>query len=277
MTTRLSARLVRVVQKPLAAAGLQIVKWPKLSGPQPTLPGGAGRFFPIGQHQPWRVPVELAENPRPFARVLTAIYSEPVSWPSSIAPEGGSLLYWLIRNIGPSRIIETGTCLGVSTIWMAAALEANGQDATLVSYDLFVPPNDPANAHHQLFQRPKAQVDERLEASSLRHRVVLREGDSARNLAEDREDHRRAGGVQFAFIDGDHSPRGVLGDFREVEQVLQVGGFVLLHDVYPDVSSQVGPRWLLDEGMRELAGTYEQCDLYLAQVNYGMTLLRRTS
>src|SRR5699024_6801487 len=103
------------------------------------------------------------------------------------------------------------------------------------------------------------------EDSGLRDLVVLREGDSARNLAADRGEHVDAGGVQFAFIDGDHSPRGVLGDFREVEGVLQVGGYVLLHDVYPGVSSQVGPRWMLDEGMGELAGTYEQCDLYLAQ------------
>lgn len=210
-------------------------------------------------------------------RVLASIYADPWSFPTSIAPEGGLLLYALIRNIRPTRTIETGTALGVSTIWISAALEANGGDAKMRTYDLFVLPKDPARAAQELFKDPKVQVERRLADAGLSHRVVLREGDSAHNLVEDRQLHVDAGGVQFAFLDGDHSPRGVLRDFQELENVLQVGGYVLLHDVFPEVCNQVGPRWVIDEGLDQLSGTYALCDIYLAQTNYGMTLLQRKS
>ena len=51
---------------------------------------------------------------------------------------------------------------------------------------------------------------------------------------------RAAGGVQSAFLDGDHS-KGGLADLQAVEPVLQVGSFVVLHDTFPEVCSWHGP------------------------------------
>lgn len=86
---------------------------------------------------------------------------------------------------------------------------------------------------------------------------------------------RAAGGVQSAFLDGDHSTQGVLADLQAVEPVLQVGSFVVLHDTFPEVCSWHGPRWLVDNLASVSSATYHACNLYLAHCNYGLTLLRR--
>jgi cephalosporin hydroxylase len=81
--------------------------------------------------------------------------------------------------------------------------------------------------------------------------------------------------VASAFLDGDHSSEGVLAGLQAVEPVLQVGGFVVLHDTFPEVCSWHGPRWLVDNLASVSSATYQACDLYLAHCNYGLTLLRR--
>lgn len=50
----------------------------------------------------------------------------------NVGREGGELLAWLIRLLDAQRVLEIGTSNGVSTIWMARALEgAGGQLVTL--------------------------------------------------------------------------------------------------------------------------------------------------
>jgi predicted O-methyltransferase YrrM len=238
----------------------------------------AGAFFPHGHrpHKPWVVPPDLEADSRPWARTLVDVYRHPLSWPTCIAPEGGMLLQALIRNIQPETVVEAGTALGASTIWLSSGLQANGRGA-LWTYDLFVPPKDPDRHDHPLFNPPFENVAQRLTDAGVRELVTMRRGDSAANIAEDAATLRERGGVQFAFIDGDHSPKGILADFAQLEPLLAVGGYLVLHDVYPDLSHQVGPRWLLDNLTEHARGRYEVCDLYLAQTNYGMTVLRRTA
>jgi cephalosporin hydroxylase len=84
-----------------------------------------------------------------------------------------------------------------------------------------------------------------------------------------------AGGVQFAFIDGDHTPAGVLRDFRALEPALATGGYVLLHDTIPAQCNHHGPRRLLDTLHENAVGRYEVCELWSAPLNYGLALLRR--
>lgn len=46
----------------------------------------------------------------------------------SIGPDTGNLIYFLIQLIQATKVIEFGTCLGYSTIWLAESLEkTNGQ------------------------------------------------------------------------------------------------------------------------------------------------------
>jgi predicted O-methyltransferase YrrM len=233
-------------------------------------------FFPVGDAKPWIIPQDLRDMSQPWARVLVDLYDNEASWPGSIVPEGGLLLQTLVRNIQPTVIVETGTFTGVSTIWLASGLQALGR-GHVHTYDLFQMPPQEAPAAALFHGTVRGSVERRLANAGLGDLVTLHEGDSASNLVASHDQLRATGGVQFAFLDGDHSPEAALADLRAVEPVLPIGGFVVLHDTFPEVSSWSGPRWLVDNLASVSLATYQVCDLYLAQCNYGLTLLRRMS
>lgn len=247
----------------------------------------------------WDIPVDFSGSSElTWQHELSALYADNGSWPASISPEGGALLYWLIRNIQPRTIVETGTCLGASSIWMAAALQAtemerakpcltreltpdpggvggSGHPPVIHTFDDFGIPEDQRLAASPLFQDRQRKVRERLERAGVSDLIRLHVGDSKANIPRMHAELAERGGVQFAFIDGDHSAPGAIGDLKAIEPVLNVGGYVLLHDVFPEVCSVDGPRELLD-GLADVSpGRYRWCEIYTSPLNYGLALLRR--
>jgi predicted O-methyltransferase YrrM len=265
--------LLDTTQSLLSRLGLRLVRWPRqLHSDDESL--DPTRFFPIGTPHPWVIPQDLRDNTAAWARALVSLYEDHASWPSSIVPEGGMLLHALVRNIQPRVIVETGTCLGASTIWMASALRASGGVA-LHTYDLYRPPPDARLASSPLFHDRRRAVEARIATAGFADLVHIHEGDSVQQLMASRDTLRSLGGVQFAFIDGDHSPKGALADLQALEPVLQIGGYVMLHDTFPEVCNHVGPRWLLDNLAACSSAKYQLCDLYTAQTNYGLAIMRR--
>ncbi|MBN1799405.1 MAG: O-methyltransferase [Spirochaetales bacterium] len=53
----------------------------------------------------------------------------------AIGPEVGKLSGLLIRLINAKRVLEFGTCLGYSTIWLAEAVKATGGSLVSVEYE----------------------------------------------------------------------------------------------------------------------------------------------
>src|SRR5436190_9170033 len=51
-----------------------------------------------------------------------------------VYPDTGALLHTLARSCGARRILEIGTAIGYSTLWMATALPADGALITM-EYD----------------------------------------------------------------------------------------------------------------------------------------------
>lgn len=50
---------------------------------------------------------------------------------ASRPPQPSLFMYLLIREFAPSRVVELGTNLGISSAYQAAALQANGNDGKL--------------------------------------------------------------------------------------------------------------------------------------------------
>ena len=279
---------IRTTQRALGRFGVRLVRWP--TSLAETGEANSERFFPVGPVKPWTVPGDLRERTDAWARVLVGVYDDPASWPSSIAPEAGMLLQSLVRNIQPRVIVETGTCLGASTIWMASGLRAlwgagesgrrsgvdvDGGGPALHTFDLYLPPPDERLASSGMFHNRRQGVERRIAEAGLADLVHIHQGDSASTITSMHERLRAAGGVHLAYIDGDHSPRGAAADFQAVEAVLPVGGYVILHDTFPAVCNHLGPRWLIDHIHEVSKGAYQVCELYTAQTNYGLGVLRR--
>ncbi len=265
------------------------------------LPRSTYRFFPRlldeGQHPTaWAFPAYL-DATIPWVGALRDLYTSPASFPASFSPEAGLLLHALVRNIRPRTVIEVGSFLGASTIWIASAMEAAEADpghapvaagtarGTIHAFDDFGPMAKGPWRDVEVPGSRMSVVEETLRRARLSHRVVLHPGDSSPEIIRIRDSFRaadpqpgpaHAGGVDFALIDGNHTVPGVLEDLWAIEPVLNTGGYILLHDTFPEqCGDHRGPRHVIDHIRSVAQGLYEVCEIYTAPLNYGAALLRR--
>lgn len=281
-------------------------RWVDFRTPKPR---GELTAYPRLQHvedhpTAWSFPAYLDASV-PWVAMLRELYRSPLAFPASLSPPMGLLLHALVRNARPRVVVEIGTFLGVSTIWMASALEAAAADPP----HLPVPPNrmhgfihcfddfgpiPPGPWRDASLDRPRDEIVRgHLLRAGLGHRIATYPGNSSERLRLEIErglfghpspQPSSSGGaaiaadagVDFAFIDGDHSARGAVADFQAVEPLLNLGGYVVLHDTYPEQCGEhEGPRHIIDH-IRDVGyGLYELCELYTAPLNYGMAVLRR--
>jgi predicted O-methyltransferase YrrM len=97
-----------------------------------------------------------------------------------VHPDTGALLHTLARGCGATRILEIGTCLGYSTLWLATALSEGGTVITM-EYDA-------ARA---------ARAREHFTAAGCGDRISVIVGDAMRFL------HKVAGPFDLIFQDSD--------------------------------------------------------------------------
>jgi predicted O-methyltransferase YrrM len=258
-----------------------------------TIAGRAGlRCFPkLQRHEDhpkaWTFPTYL-DATQPWVRTLKELYAMPLAFPASLSPPMGLFLHALVRNVRPRCVIEIGTFLGVSTLWMASALEAASDDpphlplaagklhGTIHCFDDFGPIAPGPWRDASMSDRPRDEmVRDHLTRASLSHRVTLHKGDSARSVAAASRS-LASESVDLAFIDGDHSGPGAVRDFHAVEPLLATGGYIVLHDTFPEqCGDHDGPRRIINEMNSLGRGRYECCEIYTAPLNYGMAVLRR--
>jgi predicted O-methyltransferase YrrM len=98
-----------------------------------------------------------------------------------VSPEGGRLLYTLIRASRPSTVVEFGTSFGISTIYLAAAARDNGTGRVLST---------------ELNEAKVAQARANMAEAGLQDVVTIFEGDALETLAD------LTGPVEFALLDG---------------------------------------------------------------------------
>ena len=122
----------------------------------------------------------------------------------AVSPAYGRFLYAMARACKARRIVEFGTSMGISTLYLAAALRDNG-GGHLVGTEL----------ESGKVARARANV----EAAGLADLVEIREGDALETLKE------LDGAIDLALIDGAWSL--YLPVLRLVEPHLNVGAVVL--------------------------------------------------
>ena len=147
-----------------------------------------------------RHPAGVALSARDKADAFAELYI-PVS------PEGGRLLYTLVRASRPATVVEFGTSFGISTIHLAAAVRDNGT-GRVVSTEL--------NAAK--VARARANLAE----AGLSGHVTILEGDALETLATIDTP------VEFVLLDG--WKRLYLPLLRQLEPRLTPGALVLADD-----------------------------------------------
>jgi predicted O-methyltransferase YrrM len=140
------------------------------------------RLFQAAEADDARRPGLAERYPDGFARVSAREQADAYQeMYIPVSPEGGRLLYTLIRASRPATVVEFGTAFGISTIHLAAAVRDNGT-GRVVSTEL--------NAAK--IARARANIAE----AGLADLVTILEGDALEILAE------LYGPVGFVLLDG---------------------------------------------------------------------------
>lgn len=157
-----------------------------------------------------------------------------------VNPGDQRALYSIVRALKPRSVLEIGTHVGASTVAIAAALRRLRTTEQDLSFRLWTVDirdvNDPiARPWRQLgSDHSPAEMIARLGCGDF---VTFATGASLEYLAMHRVPY------DLIFLDGDHSAGTVYQEVPAALRRLAPGGFILLHDYYPDML----PLW--DNGM----------------------------
>lgn len=214
-------------------------------------------------------PLGAARSPNP---VIELLESQSASFPTSVQPAVGRIIYWLVRSLQPALAIETGTFIGYSALCIAQAMEENGA-GHLHAFDLFTDRPGAVSPVIGPCDDSLAAARAHLERAGLAARVTFHKGDSSESI---RAELGRSGArVDFAFIDGDHTVRGCFKDWGAVDALMAEGGVALLHDSTPgEKNGWLGPRLLLEELQSRWAGSYSWINLPTRD-GYGLALVQK--
>ena len=147
-------------------------------------------------------------------------------------------LYRTARKLpSPALVVEIGCWKGKSTYCIARGMDGG----RLVVIDPFDSSGEPGSA--EIYQDTKGdrplidQFKENMERLGVADKIDTWAGYS-------KEFAGRLKGIDFLFIDGDHSVAGCDFDFQTYAPELKPGGYVAFHDYEPG-RKDLGPTWVI--------------------------------
>jgi predicted O-methyltransferase YrrM len=183
--------------------------------------GALGLRAPSGEFEQVapRIYAQLAETAREAGDELAATRA---AGHSESSEEGKKLLYLAVQALRPRLVVETGPFNGASSTFLLHALEANGGEGRLVSFDV-------PDARDALgVPIPAGREPAWLVPPELRHRFELVLGDTRQTLRPRLEGET----VDLFFHDSLHTTRHMLFEFRTAWRRLRRGGVLVSDDVF---------------------------------------------
>lgn len=216
------------------------------------------------------VPDSLRGIDTRWADTLVEMYDKTFAY-GSVTPNQGEIIRNLVLEFEPSVIVEIGCFIGVSSIWMASALGEIGRDSILHSVDLFNTIFPQAPESWGYLEDPLAFARESASKAGLADKIRFHKMNSNRMGKEYAEHIDRK--ADLLYIDGDHHICGCITDFVLFYPHVNVGGHIVLHDIYPEHCGWRGPRYLIDKFLRD-SDSFEIEEIPTVP-NYGMAVVKK--
>mmetsp|Transcript_14745 Transcript_14745/g.22229 ORF Transcript_14745/g.22229 Transcript_14745/m.22229 type:complete len:301 (-) Transcript_14745:85-987(-) len=185
--------------------------------------------------------------------------------------------------------VETGSFHGLSVHVAYTAVVNNGAShaGLLYAHDVFDEVNEGismvGNRSMWEYQRDLDGGETKLQKfyshvqrNGMQHNVIPISGPSNRTLRI-----HPSNSVHVMFVDGDHSYQGSLNDMHEGMRILVPGGWMLIHDVFPDDDveklSKMNIRREVRRAVREISSSYNVTwnfvdgTMYMAAIQKPMT------
>ena len=207
-------------------------------GPIPELASPAiADVFADDRDADWRAARDEVDALFPFAGL-----------PEVVSSDERRVLWHLVSHLKPRSVLEVGTSVGGSTLWLAMALREDPRGPRLVTVDV----EDVNDPDVRRWERPglSASPREMVERLGCGDSVEFVTARSLDYLAENRAR------FDFIFLDGDHGARNVYREIPLALAALRPGGCILLHDYFPNLrqpwpGAVVAPGvWLAAERLR---------------------------
>src|SRR5690625_1845824 len=131
---------------------------------------------------------------------------------ASVKPSYGQMLYALVRDFKPQQCLELGTCLGISSAFIASALQLNG-GGSLVTFE--------GSASRSGYAQ---SVLKELELENIVHVV----GPFQQTLVPQLKNYRA---LDFCYIAGHHDGKATVSYFESILPLLPEGAVVVIDDI----------------------------------------------
>jgi predicted O-methyltransferase YrrM len=142
-------------------------------------------------------------------------------------------LYWLVRELKPKTIVQTGVCNGLSSAFMMLALVKNGPNGRLHVVDMppVFNPKDPVwTIKGKVYGVviPEGKTSGWMVPDAYRDRFDVWSGDAKILLPKlvDKVD-----AIDFFYHDSDHTYDHMMFEFREAKRKLVPGGLIVGDDI----------------------------------------------
>lgn len=156
--------------------------------------------------------------------VVISSFLTPEELEHGVNPGDRRAIYSLVRALKPQRFLEVGTHVGVSTLFVAAAMKANG-GGHITTVDIYDVNDDAAQRWKEW--GASASPRDLLAKIDCDQMVTFSASGALAHLAHTTETY------DMIFLDGDHSAGAVYQEMAAALHRLNPGGVILLHDFYP--------------------------------------------
>jgi predicted O-methyltransferase YrrM len=153
--------------------------------------------------------------------------------PGWVNLDDGLFLYWLVRQVKPKTIVQTGVCNGLSAAFMMLGLVKNGDEGTLHVIDLppvFNPKDTAWTVKGKVYGVviPEGKTSGWLVPDAYRDRFEVWNGDATDLLPKmvDKLDS-----IDLFYHDSDHTYNHMMFEFRQAKRKLNKGGLVVGDDI----------------------------------------------
>lgn len=153
--------------------------------------------------------------------------------PGWVNLEDALFLYWVVRQLKPKVIVQTGVCNGLSSAFMMLALAKNGPEGTLHVVDMppVFDPNDPnwtvAGKVYGV-TIPEGKTSGWLVPDAYRNRFEVLNGDAKLLLPGLL---KKLGKCDLFYHDSDHTYDHMMFEFKEAKKYLTKQGVMVSDDI----------------------------------------------
>lgn len=156
-------------------------------------------------------------------KAISAIYGDSDEY-GGVNPGDRQAIYKLIYALKPKTVLEVGTHIGASTLYISRALKAQNENAKLTTVDI-LDVNAPDGPWSSLgLDGCPQDFAKRLDCED---QITFVQSPCVPHMKNTNEKY------DLIFLDGDHSASSVYQEISAALDILNDGGIILMHDYYP--------------------------------------------